>query len=158
MEQDRVRRLAAFALLAAMVAGTSMVFAQRIWVGGGGFRRTPPKWAVHESFDGSFNYCRGFYTSDRREAGGTGWDTDFPGADNNFSVRFAELTMVNVRVDETGQPEYPRIIRQRLAGNFQFSQSTVIIEVSPIKVLPTREVSFTSIRTEARGRLKGCFR
>src|SRR6266513_2365631 len=60
-------------------------------------------------------------------------------------------------VDETGQPEYPRIIRQRLAGNFQFSQSTVIIEVSPIKVLPTREVSFTSIRTEARGRLKGCF-
>jgi hypothetical protein len=106
MEKDRARRLAGFALLAAVVAGTSGVFAQRIWVGGGGFRRTPPKWATHEHFDGSFNYCRGYYTSDRREAGGTGWDTDFPGADNNFSVRFAELTMVNVKVDETGQPDH----------------------------------------------------
>src|SRR5437762_573648 len=52
-------------------------------------------------------------------------------------------------LDETRPPEYPRIIRQRLAGNFQFSQSTVIIEVSPIKVLPTREVRFTSIRSNA---------
>jgi hypothetical protein len=38
-------------------------------------------------FDGQFSYCRGFYTSDRPEAGGMGWWTDYPGADNNFSVR-----------------------------------------------------------------------
>lgn len=81
----------------------------RIWVGGGGygrFRREPPKWATRANFDGSFNFCRAYFTADRREAGGTGWDTDFPGADNNFSVRLAELTAVRVRLDKTGQPDY----------------------------------------------------
>ncbi len=82
----------------------------RIWVGGGGgygrFRREPPKWATRENFDGSFNFCRAYFTANRREAGGSGWDTDFPGADNNFSVRLAELTRVRVRLDKTGQPDY----------------------------------------------------
>ncbi len=81
----------------------------RIWVGGGGygrFRRSPPKWATRDNFDGSFNFCRAYFTADRREDGGSGWDTDFPGADNNFSVRLAELTRVRVRLDTTGQPDY----------------------------------------------------
>ena len=81
----------------------------RIWVGGEGygrFRREAPKWATPANFDGSFNFCRGYYTADRREPGGSGWDTDFPGADNNFSVRLAELTNVHVRLDKTGQPDY----------------------------------------------------
>ena len=56
--------------------------AQQIWVGRGRFWRTPPKWAKPENFDGSFNFCRAYFTSNRREDGGTGWDTDFPGADN----------------------------------------------------------------------------
>jgi hypothetical protein len=78
--------------------------AQRIWVGGGGFSRTPPKWATARDFDGSFLYCRGHYTSVRREYGGQGWSTDYPGADNNFSVRLAELTRVPVRLNEDRQP------------------------------------------------------
>ncbi len=82
----------------------------RIWVGGGGgygrFRRSPPKWATSENFDGSFNFCRAYFSADRREDGGSGWDTDFPGADNNFSVRLAELTRVRVRLDTAGQPDY----------------------------------------------------
>jgi len=81
----------------------------RIWVGGGGygrFRRTPPKWATRENFDGSFNFCRAYFDADRREDGGSGWDTDFPGADNNFSVRLAELTRIRVRLDKAGQPDY----------------------------------------------------
>src|SRR5207247_7496379 len=61
-------------------------------------------------------------------------------------------------LDETRQVEYPRIIPQRLAGNFQFSQSTVVIAVRPIKILRTRETRFTSIGTKARGGLKGGFR
>jgi hypothetical protein len=81
----------------------------RIWVGGGGygrFRRTPPKWAARANFDGSFNFCRAYFSADRREDGGSGWDTDFPGADNNFSVRLAELTRVHVKLDTGGQPDY----------------------------------------------------
>ena len=96
-------------LAAATLAAATAVFAQRIWVGGpgGGFwRGGPPKFGAREDFDGSFNYCRAFYTSDRREDGGSGWDTDFPGADNNFSVRLAELTFVRVRLNPDGQPAH----------------------------------------------------
>src|SRR5207253_4815432 len=61
-------------------------------------------------------------------------------------------------LDETRPLEYPRIVRQHLAGNLQFSQSTVVIAVRPIKIPPTRTMRFTSIGTKARRRLKGCFR
>src|SRR5258708_40340117 len=100
------------ALVAAVVVtATISAYAQRIWVGGGRFWRTPPKWARADNFDGSFNYCRAFYTSDRREDGGSGWGTDFPGAGNNFSVRLAELTFVRVTLDTGGQAGYvvPRV-------------------------------------------------
>jgi uncharacterized protein DUF4159 len=94
----------------AVCAAASVVFAQRIWVGGpgrgyGGYGY-PPKWAKASDFDGSFLYCRGFYRSKYREAGGSGWNTDYPGADNNFSVRLMELTTVHVRVDADRQPNY----------------------------------------------------
>jgi len=39
----------------------------RIWVGGGRFYREPPRWAKASDFDGQFNYCRGFYQSNRPE-------------------------------------------------------------------------------------------
>ena len=80
--------------------------AQQIWVGGGRFYRQQPKWARPDNFDGSFNFCRAYFTSDRSEAGGTGWDTDFPGADNNFSVRLGELTKMPIKMDKAGQPDY----------------------------------------------------
>jgi hypothetical protein len=105
----RVRRLAIFAICAAVVAAAPVAYAQRIWVGGGrfgGFNREPPKWAKAADFDGSFIYCRGFYTSAYREAGGQGWSTDYPGADNNFSVRLSELTTVHVKLDAQRQPNY----------------------------------------------------
>jgi hypothetical protein len=78
----------------------------RIWVGNGGFSREPPKWAKPSDFDGRFNYCRGYYSSNRREAGGSGWNTDYPGADNNFSVRLAELSLVRIKLEPDGQPDY----------------------------------------------------
>src|SRR6266403_335633 len=101
----RIQRVV-MTVVVSVVIVSAMVSAQRIWVGGGGFWRTPPKWATRADFDGSFNYCRGFYTSNRREAGGSGWDTDYPGSDNNFSVRLAELTLVRVKLDAAGQPDY----------------------------------------------------
>ena len=95
------RRLIGFAAAFAGLAAAT-VYAQRIWVGGpaaatGAAR--PPAFATRADFDGSFNYCRGFYSSVTREAGGSGWGTDYPGADNNFSVRLAELTRVRVKLE-----------------------------------------------------------
>jgi hypothetical protein len=101
-----VKRLVTALVVAAGCTAATIAFAQRIWVGGGYFgRREPPKWAKRSDFDGSWNYCRGYYTSDRPEAGGMGWWTDYPGADNNFSVRLAELTSVRVKLDAQGQPD-----------------------------------------------------
>ena len=87
-------------------AGSAFAYAQQIWVGRGPgwFSRTAPRWAQTEDFDGSFLYCRGYYTSRWREASGSGWNTDYPGADNNFSVRLAELTHVRVRFGADRQP------------------------------------------------------
>lgn len=98
-------RAAIFAV-AVLIAAASAAFAQRIWVGGGRFYREPPKWAKESDFDGSFLYCRGFYSSRFREAGGQGWSTDYPGADNNFSIRLAELTRIHVKLDQNRQPNF----------------------------------------------------
>jgi uncharacterized protein DUF4159 len=102
------RRPVAALLFAAVFAVASAGFAQRIWVGGpgGGFNRVPPKWATSADFDGSFVYCRGFFNSVRYEQSGSGWNTDYPGADNNFSVRLMELTNVHVKLDGDRQPNY----------------------------------------------------
>jgi len=103
MTLARGRRVVAAALVA--LGLTAAALAQRIMVTpGGGFLRVPPKWATAEDFDGSFIYCRGFYTRHWREAGGTGWWTDYPAADNNFSVRLMELTFTHVKLDVERQP------------------------------------------------------
>src|SRR5262245_11473484 len=39
-----------------------------------------------------FMFCRLLYGSTRREAGGQGWSTDYPNADNNFMTRMTQLT------------------------------------------------------------------
>jgi hypothetical protein len=87
----------------------SAASAQRIWVGGEdgfGGRRGRPRFAKPSDFDGRFMYCRGYYESRWRERGGGSWGTDYPGADNNFSIRLAELTRVSVKFDPDGQPHY----------------------------------------------------
>jgi hypothetical protein len=98
------RRLVTAIGVALVTAIAPLAFAQRIWVGGGRFYREPPKWATPADFDGSYLYCRGFYRSVVREAGGQGWSTDYPGADNNFSVRLAELTTIHVHLNPDHQP------------------------------------------------------
>ena len=89
--------------LGVLLAVGSLTSAQRIFVGGGGSRQRP-RLAMAVDFDGSFLYCRGYYLSVRRERGGRGWATDYPGADNNFSIRLGELTRVQIKYDSTRQP------------------------------------------------------
>jgi hypothetical protein len=95
------RRLGAACGGALIVAACgTLAFGQSIWVGGGRFGRASARFAEAGDFDGSFLYCRAFYAS----AGRGGWRTDYPGADNNFSVRLAELTRVPVRFGHDRQP------------------------------------------------------
>lgn len=102
------RRLTVVTVAVIVLIGATMAYGQRIWVGGwsGGYGRYPPKWAKAGDFDGSFIYCRGFYTSAWREQSGSGWNTDYPGADNNFPIRLSELTRVRVKFDPDRQPHH----------------------------------------------------
>ena len=87
--------------LAAVAVG-----AQGFRQGWGRIRTAPPRFPDANSFDGSYTFCRGMYTSDRREAGGMGWWTDYPDADINFSIRLSELTKVHVSKQPDGEPNH----------------------------------------------------
>jgi hypothetical protein len=90
-------------VLAIVGAGVTAVQAQRIW--GGFYGRTPPKFATPTTFEGSFHFCRVMFASDHREK--SGWSTDYPGADLNFSTRLAELTKVRVKMTNDGEETVP---------------------------------------------------
>ena len=89
------------AALGALLLCASLATAQQIWIGGGG--RFAPRFAKLEDFDGQFLYCRGVFGSG---FGQGGWTTDYPGADNNFSIRLAELTRIPVKFDVNRQPHH----------------------------------------------------
>src|ERR1700704_4974821 len=121
-----------------LLAFGSLAYAQRIFVGGGGRSRFRPNFSTLADFEGSFIYCRGFYRSTRGEAGGQGWSTDYPGADNNFLIRLSELTRVSVKWDPERQPIYvvvrlddPLLYRCPMlfmedVGTIQFSASEIL--------------------------------
>jgi hypothetical protein len=73
---------------------------------GWGPRGYPAKFAKAEDFGRGFNFCRGVYTSGRREAGGQGWSTDYPDAELNFSIRLSELTKTRVAKDHYGEAHH----------------------------------------------------
>jgi Domain of unknown function (DUF4159) len=132
------RRGFAGLVLLAVLALASLSAAQRIMITpGGGFLRVPPKWAKHGDFDGSFIYCRGFYSSSRREAGGMGWWTDYPAADNNFSVRLMELTYAHVMLDEERQPN---TVVVRLSDPLLYHCGMLFMEDTGTMQLSEREV------------------
>ena len=61
--------------IVAILLAASVAAAQEQWDrfrGGYGRNRFPPRYPTATSFDGGFNFCRLMYTSDRREAGGSG--------------------------------------------------------------------------------------
>ena len=98
----RVLSISAILLIAA--AASAQIWVDRnMWRG---WRGEAPRLPTPAIRDGQFHFCRLAYTSVRREDGGQGWRTDYPGADINFSVRFAELTKAAVSKDDDGEPEY----------------------------------------------------
>jgi hypothetical protein len=95
-----VRRLV-LALIVASLA--SVIVGAQQW---GRQRFAPPRFPTADSFDGSFNFCRGMYTQVYREYGGQGWSTDYPDAEINFSIRLSELTKTRVSRRPDGVPNH----------------------------------------------------
>jgi hypothetical protein len=92
------RRLRTTAVVVVLLTLGAAVCHTQIWRGGYG--RTPPKFPTATTFKGDFNFCRLLFSSDRREK--RGWDTDYPGADINFSIRLSELTKTRVPTEYAG--------------------------------------------------------
>ena len=92
-----------------------------------------PRWVQEADFDGSFMYCRAHYTSVRNTGSGSGWNTDYPAADNNFSVRLAELTRVPVKFRPDRQPHHVVV---SLADPLLFRCPVVFIEDTGTPTFP----------------------
>lgn len=91
-----------FALTVLLVVGLTGAAAAQFGRG----RGYPPQPAGADTFGHGFNFCRGMYTDVRREAGGSGWTTDYPDAEWNFSIRLSELTRTRVRFLSDGRPDF----------------------------------------------------
>jgi len=89
-----------------LVVVTATVAAQEPFMWRGWGRRMPPRFPTAESFDGRFNFCRLMFTSQWREPGGSGWNTDYPGADLNFPIRLGELSKVRISRQPTGDANH----------------------------------------------------
>src|SRR5690348_12980549 len=78
----------------------------------GGFRGVaegpgvPPRFPAKDFRDGGFTACKLMYTSDRREAGGVGWATDYPFAAINLMTRLSELTKIPISRDANHDIQY----------------------------------------------------
>lgn len=98
------RRTVLFSAAVLVCAFASAALAQRYRVMEGPgvpVRSAPPNFE-----DGAFTACKLMYTSNRREAGGTGWSTDYPFAAINLMTRLSELTRVRVSHDSSHEVNY----------------------------------------------------
>jgi hypothetical protein len=119
------RSLTAAVTAAIIVLGAAAGFAQRIWFGGYG--NTPPRFPTKDSFQGSFNFCRAMFQSNRREK--RGWSTDYPGADLNFSTRLAELTKAPVTMrQDADEEDAPDAVVVRLTDDALFKCPYILME------------------------------
>ena len=103
---DRVMRRIFIALLLAAGLLPSPAAAQFGYGGGGGFRRGPQYREGLVGDRSGFSFCRLAYNSVVREAGGQGWTTDLPGADENFMFRMEELTTIGMSRHPGGEFAY----------------------------------------------------
>jgi len=108
----RPARASRLLILAALLASAATLVAQqspRVWTGNTDRRYAAP---IREGLPeriGGFTFCRLFYDSVRREAGGLGWSTDYPAADHNFMVRLRQLTTTDVGSWQDGMPGFASV-------------------------------------------------
>jgi hypothetical protein len=69
----------------------------------GGAARVPARIVPAGTYDGSFRFCRISFRN-APEGDGDGWYVDYPRADENLSIRLAELTKAPVSHDGEGNP------------------------------------------------------
>jgi hypothetical protein len=126
MKSGRAHRVGLLAgITGVLLAGVLVCYAQQIWSGGYGY--TPPRFPTATSFTGSFNFCRLMFNSNRREK--SGWSTDYPGADLNFSTRLAELTKTDVKMGRgNGEDEIPDAVVVRPTDDALFQCPFVLME------------------------------
>jgi len=95
------RRRTLFLLVAILVASAGYTYAQ---FGRGGFGRSglvgeqgdPAELQPKELPDANVAGCHLLYTSNRREANGAGWRTDYPWGQRHLLLRLSELTKTHV--------------------------------------------------------------
>ena len=122
------------ALVAALAVTAGIGYGQQIF--SGYYGSTPPRFPAPTSFRGAFNFCRVMFTSNRREK--RGWDTDYPGADINFSIRLSELTRTRVTLqDKGGDPDHVVV---RLTDEALFQCPFVLLEDAGTAVFREQEV------------------
>src|SRR5689334_432819 len=130
-----MRRRSTIAVVVAFVAMCAAVgYAQQIFSGYYGY--TPPRYPTANSFKGAFNMCRLQFTSNRREK--RGWDTDYPGADINFSVRLAELT--RTRITKQTNHTDPEYVVVRATDQALFQCPFLLLEDAGTAVFNDQEV------------------
>src|SRR3954462_5336987 len=119
------RRWTGAVVIALIAIGAGVGSAQQIFSGYYGY--TPPRFPTASSFKGAFNMCRVMFTSNRREK--RGWDTDYPGADINFSIRLGELTRTRVGMSEgSGEGDEPEYVVVRPTDEALFQCPFVLVE------------------------------
>jgi hypothetical protein len=104
---------------------------------GRGYNRVPPRFPTSNSYDGTFTFCRMMFNSAYREDSGSGWSTDYPDADVNFSIRFSELTKTRVSRQPTGDPNHLVV---RLTDDFLYRCPYLHIEDAGTAVFTDEEV------------------
>jgi hypothetical protein len=98
----RNRLLPLLILLVSVLGAVGALTAQR------GFRAPPSRVEIGDIPEerSGFTFCRLAYTSMRQEQGGSGWNTDFPAADENLMFRLSELTLTEITTFDDGSPRH----------------------------------------------------
>ena len=100
----RGRRLL-FSASLLLIAASSLTYAQRFYGVPEGYG-VPVRSPKPDFEDGAFTACKLMYSSNRREAGGIGWATDYPFAAINLMKRLSELTRTRVSHDNQHEINY----------------------------------------------------